>query len=96
MNRYTLSAAFGIAIGFAAAFVVAGGGNGRPVLAMKPVGGVVRADLRHDVGGYNPVPPLPKLQIQHATSVGNAMPVPTGHHDHLGRPILFGHEHLAR
>ena len=28
MNRYTLSAAFGIVIGLAAAFVVAGGGNG--------------------------------------------------------------------
>ena len=44
MNRYTISAAFGIAIGLAAAFVVAGGRNGRPSVTRATAGGVVRLE----------------------------------------------------
>ena len=46
MNRYTLSVAFGIAIGLAAVAVVAGGGNGRPSVVRATAGGVVRAVTR--------------------------------------------------
>ena len=42
MNRYTLSVAFGIALGLAIVAVVAGGGNGRPPVVRAPGGGVVR------------------------------------------------------
>ena len=96
MNRYTLSAAFGIVIGLAAAFVVAGGGNGRPTGTRSPAMGVVRPELRYDTGGYDPNPPIPPVIYQPVTAPGNAIPVATGFNDHLGRPILFGAEHLAR